>query len=209
VKRLDNDWYTTRVRAELVKLLARLARLLVIRPHTLGRERRIPDRGYGQRDWPTPKLKTVMAFGFLKKITPAPERDLEPTIVLVSTDPQVCNAVRLAMPSAWRLRETGRVEDARREIAARGAALAVLDRDLPGMQWRRSIRELASPPQTACVIVLSTTADSNVWEQVGAAGAYEVLSKPVVPDRLADVLQAAWKFWRSQRALHDDARANG
>ena len=150
-----------------------------------------------------------MGFGFLKKHAPSQGMDHEPTIVLVSVDPQVCNAVRLAMPAAWSLRETGRVEDARREIEARGAALALFDRDLPGVPWRRSIRELGSPPQTACVIVFSASADRNAWEQVGAAGAYEVLSKPVVPERLSEVLQAAWKFWRSQRALRDDARANG
>ena len=148
-----------------------------------------------------------MGFGFWRKSTQGQGRAHEPTIVLVSEDPQVCNAVRLAVPAEWRLRETGRVEDARREIMARGVPVALLDRDLPGVAWRRSIRELASPPQAACVIVFSATADRNLWEQVGAAGAYEVLSKPVVPDRLSEVLWSAWKFWRSQRALRNDARA--
>jgi FixJ family two-component response regulator len=60
---------------------------------------------------------------------------------------------------------------------------------------------LATASGGACVLLISTVADDNLWNEVVLNGGYDVLRKPL---READLLRAvklAWSYWNGIRQI--------
>ena len=95
----------------------------------------------------------------------------------------------LAGPS-WELRLSNDLEDAIAFLDSRAAAIVLFDRDLPGANWRATVRRLAS--EHSRVILASFVADDYLWEEVIHCGGYDVLAKPLREDEVIHMIQFAW-----------------
>jgi CheY-like chemotaxis protein len=73
----------------------------------------------------------------------------------------------------------------------------LLDRDLPGTDWRVILQSLAASAHPACVILVSGVADDNLLREVIRLGGYDVLPKPLREDAVARVLKLALSYWAS------------
>jgi len=71
------------------------------------------------------------------------------------------------------------------------------DHGLLGLGWRRAVERLSGPPKRACVILLSETADTNLWNEVVSSGGYDVLSKPLREDTVTRAVRLARSYWIS------------
>jgi AmiR/NasT family two-component response regulator len=79
--------------------------------------------------------------------------------------------------------------------------IILFDRDAAGADWRQEVSVLATASGGACVLLISTVADDNLWNEVVLNGGYDVLRKPL---READLLRAvklAWSYWNGIRQI--------
>lgn len=85
------------------------------------------------------------------------------------------------------------------EAALNGAQVPVVfcDHGLLGLGWRRAVERLSGPPKRACVILLSETADTNLWNEVVSGGGYDVLPKPLREDTVTRAVRLARSYWIS------------
>ena len=85
------------------------------------------------------------------------------------------------------------------EAALNGAQVPVVfcDHGLLGLGWRRAVERLSGPPERACVILLSETADTNLWNEVVSGGGYDVLPKPLREDTVTRAVRLARSYWIS------------
>jgi FixJ family two-component response regulator len=72
------------------------------------------------------------------------------------------------------------------------ARVVLCDRDLPGVDWRMAVQQLAGGQNRRCVILASPVVDDYLWEEVIHLGGYDVLAKPF---RKRDVVQAIEFAW--------------
>jgi CheY-like chemotaxis protein len=76
------------------------------------------------------------------------------------------------------------------------APVIICDRDLPGTEWRKVMRILASAPQRPSVILTSRVVDDYLWQEVIRYGGYDVLSKPLREEDVVRSVRLAWSYWR-------------
>ena len=81
------------------------------------------------------------------------------------------------------------------------ASVILYDQDLPEASWRHSVHTLANFTRPACVILVSSVADNNLWEELIRHGGYDVLAKPLRPDEVVRAVQLAWSFWNGMMKL--------
>ena len=77
------------------------------------------------------------------------------------------------------------------------APVVLLDRDWPGTEWKTAVQKLASSPHHACVILVSSVADVYLWQELVRRGGYDVLPKPLRPDKVERVVRLAISYWTS------------
>ena len=56
-------------------------------------------------------------------------------------------------------------------------AVIVCDRDLPGRDWRQTVRDLAK--LSPCILLASTRIDGFLWQEVVQCGGHDVFAKPL------------------------------
>jgi DNA-binding NarL/FixJ family response regulator len=98
----------------------------------------------------------------------------------------------------------GTLEEALSRLDREDIPVVLCDREGPN-DWTSAVRRLA---RTACrpsVILLSDGDTLSLFEQVAAAGGYDILRKPAAPGVLDHVIRAAAVYWRCRRTL-DRAR---
>jgi CheY-like chemotaxis protein len=79
------------------------------------------------------------------------------------------------------------------EVAAGRMYMVVLcDRDLPGVDWRQAVQQLASGQHRRGVILASSVVDDYLWEEVIQLGGYDVVSKPFREDEVIHAIEFAW-----------------
>ncbi len=137
--------------------------------------------------------------GVLRKGSPG-EKSLP--AVLVVGRPEL--AAQAAAPD-WRLLTAHDLAEAEALSAAHEVAAALCERDSPGVDWKRAVPALAAAPSRPCVMLLTNSEDCGLWDQVTAAGGYDVVRKPVSSETLSRAIGAAIAHWRNARAL-DAAR---
>jgi len=123
-----------------------------------------------------------------------------PTVLIVG-DP---DAAHVAASPDWRLLFASTLADARRLLENSEIPIVVYDREAPGIDWRLAIPALAGTGSRPRVVLLTRTQDSQLWEQVTAAGGYDVIRKPVSAEKLCRAIRAGVSHWRSSRALEAD-----
>ena len=79
------------------------------------------------------------------------------------------------------------------EAAAGQIYMVVLcDRDLPGVDWRQAVQQLARGQPRRGVILASSVVDDYLWEEVIQLGGYDVVSKPFREDEVIHAIEFAW-----------------
>lgn len=111
---------------------------------------------------------------------------------------------RIAEEFGWRLRLTASSREAEAALPARGGAVVIFDRDLPGEDWRLVLPRLARLPQAGCVLLASPVADDYLWQEVIRHHGHDVLPKPFQAAVVARIV-SAWT-WRGAAAA--DAAAD-
>ncbi len=96
------------------------------------------------------------------------------------------------------------------------APIIIYDRELSPMHWPESIHALARKSPRPYIILLSSSVDANLWDELQRVGGCDILRTPLDPETLLGAVQRAWQLWRSLRhvrppdaALRDDPLADG
>jgi DNA-binding NtrC family response regulator len=110
---------------------------------------------------------------------------------------------RIAQECGWRLHLAASSGEAESALTARGGAVVIFDRDLPGEDWRVVLPRLARLPQAGCVLLASRVADEYLWQEVIRHHGHDVLPKPFQPGAVARIVSCAWS-WRGGEASAAD-----
>jgi len=97
--------------------------------------------------------------------------------------------------NGWSLLFAGTCEEARAALDKLKAPVILCDRDLPGNGWRATVESLASSPSRACIILVSSVADTYLWNEVARTGGFDVLCKPFREDEVVRTVRLAWSYW--------------
>ena len=65
-----------------------------------------------------------------------------------------------------------------------------------GGNWKEMIAEFIRSSPCAAVILMSSTYDSLLWEEVTSKGGYDVLRKPLSDETVTAVVSRAVTYWR-------------
>ena len=103
----------------------------------------------------------------------------------------------LAAHEPWDFNFAGSCENARSISNQLTSPVILLDRDWPGKEWRTAGRILASAAHRPCVILVSSVADSNLWQELMRNGGYDVLGKPLRPANARRAIKLALSYWTS------------
>jgi FixJ family two-component response regulator len=95
------------------------------------------------------------------------------------------------------------------------APIIIYDRELSPAHWPQAIHALARKSPRPYIILLSSSVDANLWDELQRAGGCDILRTPLDQEALLGAVQRAWQLWRSLRhvrpdtALRDDPLADG
>jgi DNA-binding response OmpR family regulator len=103
----------------------------------------------------------------------------------------------IADRSGWELTGTPDCEVALSILTRLPVPVVLCDRDLPGRDWRESVKCLLSPVAPPCVILTSSVNDSYLWQEVVQTGGYDVLVKPFHEEQVVSTVRRAWIFWKA------------
>lgn len=92
-------------------------------------------------------------------------------------------------------------EEARTVANHLAAPVILLDRDLPGAEWRIAVKSLAALPHRACVVLMSGVVDDYLRQELIRRGGYEVLPKPLRADNISRVIKLALSYWASAASI--------
>ena len=99
--------------------------------------------------------------------------------------------------NGWNLLFADTCEEARIALHRLKSPVVLCDRDLPGRGWRGMVKDLASSPHRACIILVSGVVDSYLWNEVVRTGGFDVLSKPLRGDDVVRAVRLAWSYCNS------------
>ena len=99
--------------------------------------------------------------------------------------------------SGWNVVFADTCSDAKAALDQAQAPVVLCDRELLGMGWRNAVEGLSGPPNQACVILLSETVDSYLWNDVVRAGGHDVLLKPLKEEGVVRAVRLARTYWNS------------
>lgn len=77
----------------------------------------------------------------------------------------------------WEPVAAGSWDEAVPLLASGRFAVIVCDRDLPGRDWRQTVRDLAK--LSPCILLASAGIDGSLWQEVVQCGGHDVLGKPL------------------------------
>ena len=77
----------------------------------------------------------------------------------------------------WEPVAAGSWDEAVPLLASGRFAVIVCDRDLPGRDWRQTVRDLAK--LSPCILLASAGIDGSLWQEVVQCGGHDVLAKPL------------------------------
>ncbi len=105
---------------------------------------------------------------------------------------------RLSAHKGWHLTLADTVASGLAGLPLSGSVIVVLDRDLAPPDWRPSLRQFASQPNCAGVVLASRVMDDYLWEEVIQQGGYDVVAKPIQDEELIHTLEFAWPATKSR-----------
>jgi len=79
--------------------------------------------------------------------------------------------------------------------------IIIYDRELSPYHWHEIVRAFTKTSPRPYVILLSSNADTNLWDELQRVGGPDILRAPVTRDNMAGALQMAWQLWNSHQQL--------
>lgn len=127
--------------------------------------------------------------------------DAEPRIMaLVPEGPNRLALEAISEGAGWSLTsDTGANGIASRDSGA--PLIIIYDRDLSPDHWRDIIRSLAKRTPRPYIILLSSNADTNLWDELQRAGGSDILRAPINRDQLIEALTKGRQLWYARQHL--------
>lgn len=123
------------------------------------------------------------------------------------SDRQALHAI--AERAGWSLQSVPGLEMAREALQHAAKPVVIVDRDLPGCDWRQVIETLVAAAPGSVVLLASSTDDERLWEEVVRLGGYDVLRKPFEFDRAAHAVHFAWMYWKFNNRHLGESKTKG
>ncbi len=79
--------------------------------------------------------------------------------------------------------------------------IIIYDRELSPHHWREIVGLLAKISPRPYVILLSPSADTNLWDELQRLGGSDILRTPVSRDNLVWAVRRAWQLWHHQEQV--------
>jgi DNA-binding NarL/FixJ family response regulator len=99
------------------------------------------------------------------------------------------------------LAQAASLEAALQHLAWTAIPVVLCDSHQCDGDWKTAIRLLSRTACRPCVVLLTEGDPLQHWEDVSAAGGYDVMRKPATPQALDRVIRSATAYWRCRRAL--------
>jgi|SRR5581483_3705260 len=106
-----------------------------------------------------------------------------------------------AAPPGWRVLPAAGLDEAQVLLARQEIPVVLCEREAPGIDWKRAVGLLASSRCHPSVVLLAPAGRQPRWNEVAAAGGYDVLAEPLDADALERTMRSAQRHWQSRRAL--------
>ncbi len=100
----------------------------------------------------------------------------------------------------WDLVFTSSCQEALAILESGRAAVVVCDRDLPGPDWRECVSSLAGARSESPILLMSSTYDKYLWEEVVHIGGYDVVQKPLLEEQAVRAVNLAWSYSKNLKA---------
>jgi DNA-binding NtrC family response regulator len=101
----------------------------------------------------------------------------------------------------WRVLRAANVEEAQPLLEREEIPVVLCAHNTPGWGWRQAVSLLAAAPCRPSILLVGPAAGLPRWEEITAAGGYDVISEPLSADSLARAARGAYSHWRSRHAL--------
>jgi FixJ family two-component response regulator len=85
--------------------------------------------------------------------------------------------------------------------------IIIYDRHLSPQHWGEILRPFARRSPRPYIILLSSNADPNLWDELQRVGASDILRSPVTRSELLGALTKAWQLWRIQQKVRPPVAA--
>jgi len=79
--------------------------------------------------------------------------------------------------------------------------IILYERELNACHWRQAVSLLSRLSPRPYVILLSSSSDKNLWDELVRHGGSEILRTPVDPDAVVRAVKSGWSLWRNQQRL--------
>ena len=104
----------------------------------------------------------------------------------------------------WTVKQAHSIQEAT-ALLNENPGLVLCEKDLPDGTWKdvfRAARGLDNPP---AVVVVSRSADEQLWAEVLNVGAYDLLLRPFEDAEVSRVMGMAWRHSRQDARVADRA----
>jgi DNA-binding NtrC family response regulator len=119
-------------------------------------------------------------------------------VVALTTDDQSKRLLsQFAVRGQWDLAFARTIDEALALLRTGQPAVLLCDRDLPDLDWRIFIEQVAGSRTGSAVILTSFTCDEYLWDDVIQRGGYDVLGKPLQQEHTLGAVNLAWLYARS------------
>lgn len=79
--------------------------------------------------------------------------------------------------------------------------IVLYDRELSLYDWRETIRALTRSSPRRYVILLSSTCDTNLWDELERLGGSDILRTPTDRESVLRAVRRAWSLWHTQQQV--------
>jgi CheY-like chemotaxis protein len=103
----------------------------------------------------------------------------------------------VASDQGWQMNFADTRHEARELLNRQGSPIVLCACEMPGGDWRETIKTVTSSPVSPYTILVSRAADEYLWNDFIQLGGFDILTTPL---READVLRAirlGWSYWSS------------
>ncbi|RZS57891.1 sigma-54-dependent transcriptional regulator [Sphaerotilus mobilis] len=128
----------------------------------------------------------------MKPLSPSPDPDELPSVLLVDDEPRSLDAMRRTLEEDFRVLTAGSAADARRLLEAEPVDVILCDQRMPGQSGVDFLKDARLHWPEAVRIVISGYTDSeDIIAGINDAGIFQYLLKPWVPDHLLATVRQA------------------
>jgi DNA-binding NarL/FixJ family response regulator len=97
----------------------------------------------------------------------------------------------IAARARWDLKFASGCEAAVASAKHPAPAVILCDRDLPGTDWRETVRYLTEHALTGAIVVIAPETDDRFWLEVIERGGYDVITRPFHENRVVVTVRQA------------------